>query len=457
MVKSTYKDELPLLTDNSTTIEINIPDFDCLLDMIESSYDSFSNTHASLEEDLSVTIERKMEVEVDVQSIYEDVLAEGSNKFPQLTRRAHITFCHGFLSHPLPNMFAKLDASKTWICYWLMNSVILLGTELVQSEKNNASKLLSFIYNTSIMESDNFKGFGGGPFQLPHLAASYAGVSALALSDDEVAWAKIDTSKVKEWLLSMKAPNGSFSMHKGGETDTRAAYCALSIASLFNILDNDLNANLCDWLISCQTYEGGFGGEPNDEAHGGYTYCALAALLILMTPQELLNSKLDFESLVKWTVDRQFSLEGGFSGRSNKLVDGCYGHWIGGTVALLELIINQNRDAGVQRSLIDRQRLQNYILCCCQDRMGLRDKPGCKSDFYHTNYVLCGLSMTQHFQVYDSKKALDKGNAFCSYPVEIRDSKIVDVKSTNKVKPLDAIFGLPYGVAENMFKFYSKK
>ena len=34
--------------------------------------------------------------------------------------------------------------------------------------------------------------------------------------------------------------------------------------------------------------------------------------------------------IIEWSVHRQHELEGGVDGRTNKLVDACYGFWIGG-------------------------------------------------------------------------------------------------------------------------------
>ena len=84
---------------------------------------------------------------------------------------------------------------------------------------------------------------------------------------------------------------------------------------------------------SCQTYEGGFGGEPGLEAHGGYAFCAFAALVILGRAGDA-----DLDMLEHWLAHRQMSVEGGFQGRTNKLVDGCYGFWQGGTGVLLALV-----------------------------------------------------------------------------------------------------------------------
>jgi protein farnesyltransferase subunit beta len=446
----------PTINPVSAHSAIRIPDFDTLLEMVNGSYDSFSNCAAPLGEQLSDTISRKMETELDIQMIYEDIMSKGSDTIPTLNRNHHAAFCHGVISGPIPGMFSKLDASKPWVSFWLMNAAVLLKAGLSSQERSNASSFLISILDKSFTDDNSYYGFGGGAYQLPHLAASYAAILTLALTEDEQAWGLIDVKKIKTWLLEMKQPNGSFSMHQGGESDTRAVYCALCIASLLNILDDELTEGTAEWLIRCQTYEGGFAGEPGDEAHGGYTYCGVAALLILLSPGELLKSGLDLDSLIKWTVDRQYSLEGGFSGRSNKLVDGCYSHWVGGTCALLEAIFNfqNNEDSSSFKSLIDRQRLQNYVLCCCQDKMGLRDKPGCRADFYHTNYVLCGLSMCQYYQVYDKEAVAKYGNAFFAEPVEIEDSNVVDIDSANKVAALDAIFGLPYGYAMKMHNFF---
>lgn len=440
---------------STNKLDTIIPNYDTLLEMVKPSYDSFSNNNAPLGEVLTSTIEKKMETEVDIQEIYDNILDNGSDNFPSLERRQHLMYTHGFLSSPLPGLFAKLDASQSWICYWLMNSVVLLNHKLTEQEADNASKKLLFFYNQI---NANEGGFGGGYSEVlgkqePHLAASYAALMALALTGNKEAWSKIDRLSVKKWLLSVKQPNGSFVMLNGAECDVRAVYCALCIASILDILDDNLKSGVKEWIIKTQTYEGGFSGDIGDEAHGGYTFCALASLFILMTPTEILESDLDLDTLIKWATDRQYSLEGGFSGRTNKLVDGCYSHWVGGTIALLEILVNfSNSPTDKFLPLIDRQRLQNYILCCCQDRFGLRDKPGCKADFYHTNYVLCGLSMCQHFQFYDSKLGT---NPFAFYPQRIERNDVVDNLEINEVHALDPIFGLPHTYAKSMFDFFN--
>lgn len=158
---------------------------------------------------------------------------------------------------------------------------------------------------------------------------------------------------------------------------------------------------------------------------------------------------LDVPRLISWLSSRQYAPEGGFSGRTNKLVDGCYSHWVGGCWPLIEAALSGSAGAAAaaagqpgrkgkvvpyQQSLYSREGLIRWTMCCCQDlskRGGLRDKPGrcvialfplqpprrwispttkkelaansinvaisCSpSDAYHSCYVLSGLSSAQH-------------------------------------------------------------
>ena len=111
----------------------------------------------------------------------------------------------------------------------------------------------------------------------------------------EKAFTSINRETMYKFLLSLKNKNnGSFSMHKDGETDVRfsnnknfgtyakrATYCALSVAKLLNLLTPELISGAAEFVGKCQTYEGGMGGFPGNEAHGGYTFCGFAALILL--------------------------------------------------------------------------------------------------------------------------------------------------------------------------------
>jgi len=179
---------------------------------------------------------------------------------------------------------------------------------------------------------------------------------------------------------------------------------------------------LPEWLARCQTYEGGIAGQPGAEAHAAYAFCALAALAILGPPGRTLAAHLDLPALLAWLAARQHAPEAGFDGRTNKLVDGCYSHWVGGCWPLIEAAMNGegagggghgsghgNGDGsghgdgggGGLPSFYDRDGLIRYILCCCQSEQGgLRDKPGKYPDGYHSCYVLAGLSSAQNRVIY---------------------------------------------------------
>lgn len=78
----------------------------------------------------------------------------------------------------------------------------------------------------------------------------------------------------------------------------------------------------------------------------------------------------------KWTLQRQMAYEGGFQGRTNKLVDGCYSFWVGATIPITQAIM-ANDGKPISKALFDIGALQEYILLCCQKpNGGLIDKPG---------------------------------------------------------------------------------
>ena len=85
--------------------------------------------------------------------------------------------------------------------------------------------------------------------------------------------------------------------------------------------------------------------------------------------------------LTSWLSARQYAPEGGFAGRTNKLVDGCYSHWVGGCWPLIEAAIDGPHETGqimepITGSLYSREGLVRFIHTCCQaDGGGFRDKP----------------------------------------------------------------------------------
>jgi len=169
--------------------------------------------------------------------------------------------------------------------------------------------------------------------QITHCAPNYAAVLSLCTIGTPEALQLVDRPAMYHYFLSLKDPCGGFAIHSRGEVDSRGTYTVISIARILNIMTPELVSGVADFILQCQTYEGGFGGEPGNEAHGGYNYCAVAVLLILNA-----SHRCDLFALEGWLLRRQVRLEGGFQGRTNKLVDSCYSFWQGAALAMVEIM-----------------------------------------------------------------------------------------------------------------------
>lgn len=295
----------------------------------------------------------------------------------------------------LPGGYACLDASRPWLCYWIVHALDLLGRF-----DNKPKELKDDVANFLGKCQDPEGGFAGGPMQLPHLAPTYAAVNALVSIGTQEAYDIIDRPALHRFLLSRKSPDGGFTMHDGGEVDVRGSYCALSAASVVGILTPELLEGCADFLIRCQSYEGGFSAAPGNEAHGGYTFCGMAACMLVGCEE-----RLDLPRLLGWITARQLQYECGFNGRTNKVVDSCYSFWQGGVFPLVQQLSRKEPPSydpaqpTVQGGtwLFDQVALQRYVLCAAQlPNGGFRDKPGKGKDHYHTCYSLSGLSVAQH-------------------------------------------------------------
>lgn len=270
---------------------------------------------------------------------------------------------------------------------------------------------------------------------MAHLAPTYACVLAAAVVGEESIFSAIDRRRLYAWLMSLKQPDGGFAIQRDGEVDTRAAYLALTVASLLDLMTDELTAETSGWVASCQRYEGGFAGAPGAEAHAGLAFCALASLCILDDPYKLPRA-INMPSLIHWLTHRQMTVEGGFSGRTNKLVDGCYSWWVGAELAIIEAIFDGCTE------LFDRHALSEYILKCCQveKKGGLRDKPGKSADYYHTCYCLAGLSIAQSRWHIDTAEKLDDHQGWRAYSWIV--SAIQDTSSSYSVEPLHPLFAI---------------
>uniref|UniRef100_A0A8C6BIW1 Protein farnesyltransferase subunit beta n=1 Tax=Monodon monoceros TaxID=40151 RepID=A0A8C6BIW1_MONMO len=230
----------------------------------------------------TVTSTEQAKVEEKIQEVF------SSYKFNHLVprlilqREKHFHYLKRGLRQ-LTDAYECLDASRPWLCYWILHSLELLDEPIPQMVATDVCQFLELCQSPE-------GGFGGGPGQYPHLAPTYAAVNALCIIGTEEAYDVINREKLLQYLYSLKQPDGSFLMHVGGEVDVRSAYCAASVASLTNIITPDLFEGTAEWIARCQNWEGGIGGVPGMEAHGGYTFCGLAALVILKK-ERFLNLK----------------------------------------------------------------------------------------------------------------------------------------------------------------------
>ena len=337
----------------------------------------------------------------------------------------------------LPNHYSALDSGFPWLLYWVSN-IISMCKDNYALDYDTKLKFVQIL--KELQHKDG--GFCGTPKGYAHLISSYAAIMCIVNLGIKEAYDLVDIPKMKNFLLNMKNNNfdvdkkpsyvdkngtylitkekegdflsyhtaypGTFQNHYNGESDLRSTYCAITLASVLNLINwndikNDpLTKGVVENIKNCQTFEGGLGPEPYNEAHGGYTYCGVATLVLLGQLNEI-----DVDSLLRWLVNRQMTKEGGFNGRTNKLVDSCYSFW---QASVFNLLYMSDKKYSFEAELLyDQLSLQAYILFACQNKKsgGLFDKPGKSPDLYHTNYSTAGLSLSQECQIEECKLSLD--------------------------------------------------
>ena len=344
----------------------------------------------------------------------------------------------------LPAGYASLDSSRPWLVYWAVQSLSVMGYVIPHVL---AMRCVRFLQRCWVKDSG---GFAGGPGQDAHIAPTYAAVNALCILaalegvGEEAALGWMDRRQMHSFLLRMKQADGSFSVCSDGECDTRGVYTSIAVASLLGVLSPQLTANTVDYLVACQTYEGGMGGEPGNEAHGGYTFCAVAALLMLGQAD-----RVRLERVRQWAVRRQMRREGGFCGRTNKLVDGCYSWWVGALFPLLQLATHTSGSSGA----IDAIGLQRYVLLCGQSGVGgLRDKPGKGADLYHTCYCLSGLSVAQW--LYEDDRVAGGGGSSSSGGMVLGGDSAVGMNE--RLRRMNPLYGIGIEEAERALEYCGK-
>jgi len=133
----------------------------------------------------------------------------------ELKKAAHIAYLFSGLGR-LGEGFASLDASRPWLCYWIVHSLAVLSPEPLSASLADA--VVGFIARCINTDTG---GFGGGPYpgQSAHLAPTYAAINTLVTIGTPEAHAVIERARLRDFLLRMKQPDGSFTMHDDVRTD----------------------------------------------------------------------------------------------------------------------------------------------------------------------------------------------------------------------------------------------
>ena len=222
--------------------------------------------------------------------------------------------------------------------------------------------------------------FTGFPQDNPTIIINMLTVSAIAICGTETSYQLINRESMYKFLLSLKNEDGSFSVSLGAEADLRSTYSALVIAKMLNILTDDITKNVLEFTKACFNPDGGFGPLPHYESHSGFIHCGIGILYILGRLDDI-----NLNKCVRYISLRQDEFSGGFSGRTNKLVDSCYSWWLGTAAKILAEHLNIP-------PFWDVEAMSRYIIQCCQIHSGgYCDSPPSNPDPFHTCYALAGL------------------------------------------------------------------
>lgn len=88
----------------------------------------------------------------------------------------------------LPCLYEKLDSTRTWIVYWILNSLYLLNADCYINNKLQKN-IINFIKSC---QNNQTGGFGGGPKQYSHIATSFGAVMTLMTIGTKEAYDVID-------------------------------------------------------------------------------------------------------------------------------------------------------------------------------------------------------------------------------------------------------------------------
>lgn len=287
----------------------------------------------------------------------------------------------GFLSKLINNVSTSRQKAETTIpqlANFALSAFPMLGLDKSEKYGIVCQKMREFLSHR-VTTGGYFSGF---PDDNPNIVNNLFAISAIAIIGTEEAYKLIDRKKFYNLILSLKQPDGSFLAAEGAECDLRSTYSSLAIASMLNILTPELKENVIDFTKKCLNYDGGFSPSPHCESHGGFVHCGIGILYILDALDEI-----NLNPVIQYIAMRQNEFSGGFTGRTNKLVDSCYTWWMGTAAKIISHHLNIPNFWNVEC-------MSEYILRCSQIHSGgFCDSPPNESDPLHTCYALSGLCM----------------------------------------------------------------
>ncbi|MEN2496607.1 MAG: hypothetical protein MHMPM18_001105 [Marteilia pararefringens] len=261
------------------------------------------------------------------------------------------------------------------------------------------------------LQSKEEGGFSSAVGEIPDSINSYFCINILAILDTEEAFKLINKPLMFKFLSSLRIGDGSFLSNRIGDIDLRCIYCALVIAKILDLPDQDiLFENTVQYILKCQSFSGGFSSNPGSEVHSGYTYCAVASLVMLDS-----LDKCDITSLRNWVLKRSRTIEGAFTGRAGKSFCTCYTLYVGSIIKIINNFMNRKNQSEEDKILMyfDEEKL---IKCL----RGSFDHPSCnfgknplfKGDIYHTCYTLGGISVLGVKSMLESQLYYDNSPIF---------------------------------------------
>ena len=291
------------------------------------------------------------------------------------------------LHKPLSSM---QDLSMSMQLYWLYCTLTVLNPQTAEGFRQ---KVINTLQSWVSPQSGLVTPHDG--YQAHALIIFGATLSAVAVGYHNL----MDRETVHSYLTKcFNKQLGCFcSDDQSQENDVRVSYTCVSVGYCYNLLGDEtlFGEQLIAYFLQAQAYDGGscsnnFGGE----SHGAYTFCSLASLYILLgCSSAALRDKLGERRVLDLLlyIHTKQTNQGGFAGRNNKLVDGCYTYWMMGSLYLLV------GDGYLEDFMvIDANALYRYVLRCSYNRgspdgkRGMRDKPGVPSDAYHNMYTTAG-------------------------------------------------------------------